>query len=283
MLPVIATIIVFMVVVYVQALKVEIPLAFGSIRGFSRRWPLKLLYTSNIPVILVAALIANVQLVGTMLAKPTGVGRCGLLGCFDENGFASSGFVYFLQAPSSLPVQVFFLLFMALVTSAALVLYYFRLKNLTRLMLLTSVIGFAVSLLFTNFLVGLPTGTDTLRVITYLLVLVGGATVFSIFWVSTSGMDAKSVAEQIEGMGMQVPGFRRDPRIIEQVLGRYIPTLAIISGIAIGTLAALADFTSAVGTGTGILLTVMIIYNFYEQISARYMEDMHPAMRKFFE
>ncbi len=283
MLPIIATIIVFMVVVYVQALKVEIPLAFGSIRGFSRRWPLKLLYTSNIPVILVAALIANVQLVGTMLAKPTDVGRCGLLGCFDENGFASSGFVYFLQAPTSLPVQVFFLLFMALVTSAALILYYFRVKNLTRLVLLTCVIGFAVSLPLTNFFVGLPTATDTLRVITYLLVLVGGATVFSIFWVSTSGMDAKSVAEQIEGMGMQVPGFRRDPRIVEQVLERYIPTLAIISGLAIGTLAALGDFTSALGTGTGILLTVMIIYNFYEQISARYMEDMHPAMRKFFE
>ena len=95
-------------------------------------------------------------------------------------------------------------------------------------------------------------------------------------------MDARSVAEQIEGLGMQIPGFRRDPRIIEQVLNRYIPTLAIISGLFIGTLAAVADFTGALGTGTGILLMVMIIYSLYENIANRYMEDMHPAMRKFF-
>ena len=81
---------------------------------------------------------------------------------------------------------------------------------------------------------------------------------------------------------MQIPGFRRDPRIVEEVLNRYIPTLAIISGLFIGMLAALADFTDAVGTGTGILLTVMIIYNLYENIATRYMEDMHPALRKFF-
>jgi len=74
-----------------------------------------------------------------------------------------------------------------------------------------------------------------------------------------------------------------DPRIVEQVLQRYIPTLAIISGLFIGFLAAVADFTSALGTGTGILLTVMIIYNLYEQIATRYVEDMNPAIRKFFE
>jgi len=282
-LPILATILVFMIVIYVQAMKVEIPLAFGSIRGFSRRWPLKLIYTSNIPVILVAALIANIQLVGGMLARPTEFGSCGLLGCFDANGIPASGFVYFLQVPTSLPVQVFFLLFMAIVAAMALLLHYFRSRSLTRLILVSTIVGFTVSLLLTSFFVGLPTPLDTIRVITYLSVLVAGATMFSIFWVSTSGMDAKSVAEQIEGMGMQVPGFRRDPRIVEQVLNRYIPTLAIISGVAVGLLASLADFTNALGTGTGILLTVMIIYNFYEQISVRYLEDMHPSMRKFFE
>ncbi len=283
LLPILATIVVFMVVIYIQAMKVEIPLAFGSIRGFSRRWPLKLIYTSNIPVILVAALIANVQLIGSMMARPTEIGRCGFLGCFDQNGLPASGAVYFLQAPTSLPVQIFFLLFMAIVFTLALLLYYLRFKSIGKLILFSSIPGIILSLLVTNFFVGLPTTLDTMRVIVYLLVLVAGATIFSIFWVSTSGMDARSVADQIEGMGMQVPGFRRDPRIVEQVLERYIPTLAIISGMTIGILAALADFTSALGTGTGILLTVMIIYNFYEQISQRYMEDMHPAMRKFFE
>ncbi|MEM7826730.1 MAG: preprotein translocase subunit SecY, partial [Candidatus Aenigmatarchaeota archaeon] len=121
------------------------------------------------------------------------------------------------------------------------------------------------------------------RAVCYGLFMCIGSMLFSVLWVQTSGMDARSVAEQIQGIGMQIPGFRRDPRIIEQVLARYITPLAIMGGLFVGLLAAFADFTGALGSGTGILLTVMIIYNFYEQISMRYMEDMHPALRGFFE
>ena len=39
--------------------------------------------------------------------------------------------------------------------------------------------------------------------------------------------------------------------------------------------------TSAIGTGTGILLTVMIVYQFYEQIMQQHGEDIPPAIRKF--
>ena len=77
--------------------------------------------------------------------------------------------------------------------------------------------------------------------------------------------------------------FRRDPRILEKVLDRYITPLAVLGGAAVGALAALADFIGALGTGTGILLTVMIIYNFYENLAARYLEEMNPMIRKFFE
>jgi len=283
LLPLFATILVFVVVVYAQAIKVEIPLAFGSIRGFSRRWPLNIIYTNVIPIILVGALLANLQLVGSMLATPTEEGlRCGILGCFDENGNAMSGISFYLRAPSSLSLQIFFLIFLGTILISALLAFYLRYKQGTKVILISGIVGFLLAIIVTNSLVGLPILTDSLRAITYLLAMVMGATVFSIFWVSTSGMDARSVAEQIEGMGMQIPGFRRDPRIVEQVLNRYIPTLAIISGIFIGLLASLADFTGALGGGTGILLTVMIVYSLYEQISTRYTADMHPAIRKFF-
>ena len=59
---IIATFFVFVISVYAQAIKVEIPLSFGRVSGFGIRWPLNFLYTSNIPVILIAALLANVQL-----------------------------------------------------------------------------------------------------------------------------------------------------------------------------------------------------------------------------
>jgi preprotein translocase subunit SecY len=283
LLPLFATLLVFVVVVYAQAIKVEIPLAFGSIRGFSRRWPLNLIYTNVIPIILTTALLANFQLVGSMLTSPTEEGlRCGILGCFDSNGNPTSGIAYYLQSPSSLSVQVFFLIFLATIFITAFLAFYFRYRQGTRIVLISAVIGFILAIFVTNGLVGLPTLNDSLRAVVYMLAMITGATIFSIFWVSTSGMDARSVAEQIEGMGMQIPGFRRDPRIVEQVLNRYIPTLAIISGVFIGLLASLANFTGALGTGTGILLTVMIVYNLYEQISMRYTEDMHPALRKFF-
>ena len=126
---ILATLVVFVMSVYAQAIKVEIPLSFGRVSGFGIRWPLNFLYTSNIPVILVAALLANIQLVGNMVAHQTDLGRCGPLGCFGENGTPSSGIVYFMTVPSSLSIQVFFLLFMAIVFSLALGLYYLKLKN----------------------------------------------------------------------------------------------------------------------------------------------------------
>lgn len=284
LLPLISTVIVFAIVVYVQAMKIEIPLAFGSIRGFSRRWPLNLIYTSNIPVILIAALIAQIQLVGQMMAKTvteTGL-KCGFMGCFDTNGGAVSGIVHYLTVPASTTVHMFFIVFLLVLFAAAFAAFYFKYKKVTQVIGIAAVAGVVLAFVVTGSTLGLPTIDDTLRIFTYLIVLTAGSVVFSIFWISTSGMDSRSVAEQIEGMGMQIPGFRRDPRIVEQVLQRYIPTLAIISGLFIGVLAALADFTGALGTGTGILLTVMIIYGLYENIATRYMEDMHPALRKFF-
>src|SRR3989338_4067824 len=64
---VISTIIVFVISVYAQAMKVEIPLSFGRVSGYGVRWPLNFLYTSNIPVIIIAALLANFQLGATFL------------------------------------------------------------------------------------------------------------------------------------------------------------------------------------------------------------------------
>lgn len=47
-------------------------------------------------------------------------------------------------------------------------------------------------------------------------------------------------------------------------LNRYIPTAAAFGGICIGALSIFADFMGAIGSGTGILLAVTIIYQYYE-------------------
>jgi preprotein translocase subunit SecY len=104
---------------------------------------------------------------------------------------------------------------------------------------------------------------------------------FSIFWVQTAGMDSKSLANQIMSSGLQIPGFRKDRRILERLLDRYIMPLTIMGAITVGFLAAIADLMGALSRGTGILLTVMIVYKLYEDIAREYMYDMNPMLRKF--
>jgi protein transport protein SEC61 subunit alpha len=49
-----------------------------------------------------------------------------------------------------------------------------------------------------------------------------------------------------------------------KVLKRYIPIAATFGGICIGALSIIADFIGALGSGTGILLCVSIIYGYFE-------------------
>lgn len=47
-------------------------------------------------------------------------------------------------------------------------------------------------------------------------------------------------------------------------VSRYIPTAAAFGGLCIGGLSVMADFLGAIGSGTGILLAVTIIYQYFE-------------------
>ncbi len=50
------------------------------------------------------------------------------------------------------------------------------------------------------------------------------------------------------------------------VLEKYIPTAAALGGLCIGLLSITADLMGAIGSGTGILLAVTIIYSYYESL-----------------
>jgi protein transport protein SEC61 subunit alpha len=47
-------------------------------------------------------------------------------------------------------------------------------------------------------------------------------------------------------------------------LRKYIPIAATFGGMCIGALTIVADFMGAIGSGTGILLAVTIIYGYFE-------------------
>jgi len=227
-----STVFVFAIAVYGQAMKVEIPLSFGRVRGYGIRWPLAFIYTSNIPVILVSALIANIQLWARLLQNwghP-------LLGTFVGNTPAT-GFVSWIHSPN--------------------------------------IVG--------KLITGSATFADFGHSFIYILFLVVGSVIFSIFWVQTSGMDARSQAKNILSSGLQIPGFRRDERVLEHILNRYINPLTIMGAITVGVLAGIADLSGALAHGTGILLTVMIVYRLYEDIATQHMYDMNPMLRRFME
>lgn len=239
---IIFTVVIFGMSVYAQAMKVEIPLSFGRIRGHGIRWPLRFIYTSNIPVILVAALIANIQLWARLLQNK--VGDAGIMAWISQNIMGQfsgqipiSGLVKWTHAPNLVD---------------AIISKYFTLELLAQ------------------------SGT-------YILFMIAGAVLFSLFWVQTSGMDAKSQAKQILASGLQMPGFRKDQRILEKVLNRYIMPLTVLGGASVGLLAATADLFGALSRGTGILLAVMIIYKLYEEVAEQHMMDMNPALRKMMQ
>jgi len=229
---IIITIIVFAISVYAQSMKVEIPLSFGRVRGYGIRWPLRFIYTSNIPVILIAALMANIQLWARLLQS---AGHP-ILGTFAGNS-PSTGLVKYLFAPD----------------------------------------------IINKIITGTVTLSVIAQVLVYTLFMIGGAVLFSLMWVKTANMDAASQAKQIISSGLQIPGFRRDPRVVESLLNRYIPALTVMGAITVGTLAAFADLGNALSRGTGILLTVMILYKLYEDIAKQHAFDMHPALRKVIE
>ena len=244
---IIATILIFLVVVWAQSLKVEIPLSYGKIRGYAIKWPLSFFYASVIPVILTAALMANFQLFGGLIenaASPCLEGACsgfakiashlGFLGHF-VNGQAVSGLAFWTGS-----------------------------TNLLELLIRG---GIAWRYILQGF--------------THTLIFMLLSTVFAVFWVKTAGMDSKAQAKKIASSGLQVSGFRQDIRILESILDRYIMPLTIMGGLAIGFLASITNLLGALVSGTAILLVIMIMFQMYQNIAQQHMSDMNPAMRKF--
>jgi preprotein translocase subunit SecY len=122
------------------------------------------------------------------------------------------------------------------------------------------------------------------KVLIYLSLMIFGSVLFAKFWIETTNMGSADVAKQIQDSGMVMPGFRRDPRVLGRVLDRYIPVVTVIGGAAVGALAAGADAVGTIGnaSGTGVLLTVGIMIQMYEQIAKEQAMEMHPILRGFF-
>ncbi len=237
----IATIAVFLIVIYLQGIRIELPMSYAGYKGFRSRYPIKLLYVSNLPVIFASALFANVYFFGQLLWAQFGRPAPGtnlffqIIGDFNQtttsNGTSVTpvgGLAYYVTAPRNIqgvihaPIQAF----------------------------------------------------------AYLGIIIAFCAVFSLIWLEVGGLGPSKVAKQLMDSGMQIPGYRRSGRPIEAILKRYIPVVTVLGGIIVGLVAGFSDFLGAFGSGTGILLSVGIIYQYYELLMRERAAEMFPAFRR---
>ena len=212
-----ATILVFAIVIYFQGFRVDLPIKSARYRGQYSSYPIKLFYTSNIPIILQSALVSNLYVISQMLAvKFAGNFLVNLLGVWPDasagpsRAYPTGGLCYYLSPPENL-------------------------EHLVK---------------------------DPIHAMLYIVFMLGSCAFFSKTWIEVSGSSAKDVAKQLKEQQMVMRGHREKSMIHE--LNRYIPTAAAFGGLCIGALSVLADFMGAIGSGTGILLAVTIIYQYFE-------------------
>jgi len=242
MLGLITTIAIFLVVIYVEGVRVELPVAFAKYRGFRGRYPIKLLYVSNLPVIFASALFANIYFFSQLLWNHAGQPTPGTNFWIDLLG----QFIWQGENANSQPVPV-----------GGLVYYVIAPRNILDVI---SWPGCIRALAFTGIMVSL-------------------CVVFSLTWIEVGGLGPKTVAKQLVDSGMQIPGFRRSDKSIELLLKRYIPTVTILGGFLVGLIAAVADFFGVFGTGMGVLLSVGILYQYYQLLMQERIAEMYPALR----
>lgn len=237
------TVAAILVIVYVEGMRIEIPITSTKYRGFAGVYPIKLLYVSNIPVILFSALTSNIQFFGAYVWKAYDPNNTNVY----FNWFAKYNITQIAsnKAESALSYQPL----------PGNLIYYMTSPN--------------------SIFVPHP---DYIRALTY----VGFAVIFSVMfariWVEIGGLSPKAAAKNLIGADVMVPGFRRSGASVEAILEKYIPVITIIGGIFIGLLASLANILGVYGTGVGLLLMCDIIIQYYQMLVKEQLENMMPRL-----
>merc|ERR1712176_144481 len=210
-----ATVLVFFVVIYFQGFRVDLAVKYAKIRGQQGSYPIKLFYTSNIPIILQTALVSNLYFFSQLLYRRFKSNMLvNLLGQWQEMDYGQSipvgGLAYYMSPPTT----------------------------------------------FSDI------WEDPILALFYVAFVLLSCALFSKTWIEVSGSSSRDVAKQLRDQQMMFKGHREQSLL--HILDMYIPTAAAFGGMCIGMLTIVADFLGAIGSGTGILLAVTIIYQYFE-------------------
>jgi preprotein translocase SecY subunit len=241
----IATIVAFLIIIYMEGVRVELPLSYAGYKGFRSRYPIKLLYVSNLPVIFASALFANIYLFSQIFWNMNGQPLPGRNFWLDLLG------QYEWITPTGATQAT-------LQPVGGLVFYVTSPHNLANV-------------------VARPD-----RAFGYIGILMVFCIIFSLTWLEVGGLGPSTVAEQLVDAGMQIPGYRRSGKAVESILKRYIPTVTVLGAIIVALIAGISDFFGVFGSGMGILLSVGILYQYYELLMQERAAEMYPAFRRIF-
>ncbi len=226
------TIAILLILVYTQGMKVEIPIVSTKYRGFAATYPIKLMYVSNIPVILASALTANAVFMGQMLWSQLNPRNASpffnILGQFDPTSPSTpiGGIVYYITPPRGLDLVAL----------------------------------------------------DPMRGVLYVLFMIGIVVVFGKLWVEMGGLSSKKAAQNLLDADVVIPGFRRSNKPVEMLLNKYIPSVTILGSVILGLIAGVSDILGVFGSGIGLLLTVDILINYYNQLVREKVEVVMPRL-----
>merc|ERR1712205_3875 len=221
-----ATVLVFVVVIYFQGFRVDLPVKSQRTRGQQGSYPIKLFYTSNIPIILQTALVSNLYFFSQLLYKRYRENIfVQFLGVWRELDYSQqsipvNGIAYYVSPPSNLSDII----------------------------------------------------EDPLHALVYLSFMLTACALFSKTWIDVSGSSPSDVHRQLVDQNMTLMGYRQTE--MKKVLRRYIPIAAAFGGMCIGALTVIADFMGAIGSGTGILLAVTIIYQYFETFEKERAQEL---------
>ena len=229
----ITTIFVFLIIIYLEGVKIEVPVVSVRYGGIRAKVPFKFLYVSNVPVIFAAALLQNLVMFSRILWLKA------------KNASWIKYLAVFEQTEEGRPIL------------KGGLLYY-----------ITSPVGLKAAL------------ADPIRALTYVLFFTALCVFFAYAWVEVAGMSPEAQAEQLVAAGLQIPGFRSSKRIIAYRLAQYIPPLTLLSGLAVGLIAAIADMLGCLGTGMGVLLLIDILIQYHALIAQERALEMYPLLRK---
>lgn len=223
---------ILLILIYTQGMKVEIPIVSTKYRGFSATYPIKLMYVSNIPVILASALTANAVFIGQMLWAQLNPRNASpffnIIAQFDPTSPSSpiGGIIYYITPPRGLELVAL----------------------------------------------------DPMRGVLYVLFMIGIVVVFGKLWVELGGLSSKKAAQNLLDADVVIPGFRRSNKPVEALLNKYIPSVTILGSVILGLIAGVSDILGVFGSGIGILLTVDILINYYNQLVREKVELVMPRL-----